>query len=339
MAGQQPARGRAPGDHLKTGAWISGRNAEKTRDSLDPSHVARFVAGRAAMYANQPVGFVRGGVHTVEDLGKTAVFLSKLFNPADPFIKYVDPKYRSAHDQVANAAAGVVAYGRKVVADQGVVKRDIERAVRRANESLNPWATPMAPTIQQEIQRTTALGRNQGELQFNAVMLADGALAARGLTGLGKIPALADEAYLAAGISKRQLADLNKPYVRIGHHNVRQSWTKGLPQFIRDNPVFVVKPPGITKRAFNELHFGLDDSVYGGRLKVDRRGAKGWSGEKLGMQRYNQLDRLAFGTPYSLQLAGAAGGADVILKPLQFGATNGDERAPDDGGVPYRYSR
>jgi hypothetical protein len=197
----------------------------------------------------------------------------------------------------------------------------------------------MAPTVRQEIERNIAIGRNQGELQFNLATLVDGPVALKGLTGLGKIPALTDEAYLAAGLSKRQLADLNQPYARAGHHNVRQSWTKGWPQLIRDNPLFVVKPPGITKREFYELHFGLDDSFHGGSLKRDRRGARGLSGRKVGMQRYNQLDRLAFGTPYPLQVAGAAGGADTILKPLIFGVSNAGQSRPDDGGVPYRYSR
>src|SRR4051812_32809794 len=100
----------------------------------------------------------------------------------------------------------------------------------------------------------------------------------------------------------------------------------------------MVKPSGMTRGDFYQLHYGVDPEMYTARLPRARGGPKSWSGKALGQKRYGPINRYAFGTPEPLQLAGAVNGFGPIFK--NYLPDLGDQ--PDDQNhsrVQNQYSR
>lgn len=335
MAGERAGRGGAPNDQMSPDEWMQrGLDELATlKFGLDHSNFAKREIGNLVDGLNRPVGFARGGWHAAQGVWNGATFAGRLLNPLDSIIH--EPG-EAAWDDVAAGIGNALTYGGKAISNPRVVGNDIADSAKRFYESVEPSATPMADTLAGEINRRARISRNVGESDFGLASALEGGLAVKGLTGLGAMKALTNADYLAAGLSERQIADLNTPYIRTGHHSIAQQYTKGMPRAVRDNPLFVVKPPGITKGDFYQLHFGVDKDFHGARLVRDPAGVKGWSGAKLGLKKYGLLDRIAFGTPEPVKYAGAANAGGLPFNTYHFG--DDDAGAQNDGRVQDRYS-
>lgn len=67
----------------------------------------------------------------------------------------------------------------------------------------------------------------------------------------------------------------------------------------------VLKPPGMSRGDFYELHYKVDPSFYSARLPR-KVGTGGWLGKDIGLQRHEQTGRLWYGSPRELKAAAAA---------------------------------
>lgn len=65
-------------------------------------------------------------------------------------------------------------------------------------------------------------------------------------------------------------------------------WLGGgpVPEFIRQNPLLVIKPDGLTKGEFYKRHYEVDRSYHGGKTGAEF-GSQRWRGEDLGWERRN----------------------------------------------------
>jgi hypothetical protein len=61
---------------------------------------------------------------------------------------------------------------------------------------------------------------------------------------------------------------------------------------VKDSPLNVSKPRGMSQGDFYEYHFGVDPQYYGGKLRSDLNGGRGWSGNRLGLERYSIPERI-----------------------------------------------
>ena len=132
------------------------------------------------------------------------------------------------------------------------------------------------------------------------------------------------------GFTPAQAKYLTEPYPleRDGHHfpipqKLAEKWN--LPDWLRDSPFNVLRPNGISRGRFYELHYRVDPSYHGSGFPRSIGGA--WSGRAIGLQRYEGLTRLWYGTPGSLKVAGgviivvgtASGGYYFLFVPDRSG--------------------
>ncbi|MDP1874161.1 hypothetical protein [Phenylobacterium sp.] len=175
---------------------------------------------------------------------------------------------------------------------------------------LAPSATPVAPTLREELQRRLDIGLNQGGLVFDVGSLAFGGPLAKSTKILGAVKASPVEKYLAQGFAPAQAAHLAKPYPQRnkGHHAVARRWK--LPAVFSESEFNILRPPGITRGDFYERHFEVDPHFHGTKVLNG-----GWSGKKLGLKRHGQLGRIWYGTPEPLKARvgglGAATGSTI----------------------------
>jgi len=99
------------------------------------------------------------------------------------------------------------------------------------------------------------------------------------------------------------------PFRGLGHHFIPRR--KGLPKSYSDSVFNVLKPEGISRGDFYELHYKVDPSYKGGGVI---RG-EGWSGKKLGLEEYGLAGRLWHGSPSPLKarVGGLGGSAGAIM--------------------------
>src|SRR5204863_6805534 len=87
--------------------------------------------------------------------------------------------------------------------------------------------------------------------------------------GLGKFPRLAEalEAAAAArgGRTAAAIERLDRLYEGMGSHYLARRFTKGLPDWIRDNPLIVYKP-AVSQEEIYIRHALLDSRFRGARL-------------------------------------------------------------------------
>ncbi|WP_397580583.1 hypothetical protein, partial [Sphingorhabdus sp.] len=116
--------------------------------------------------------------------------------------------------------------------------------------------------------------------------------------------------FVSQGFSPAQAEYLAEPYVGMGHHFIPRR--AGLPSIISDSPLNVLKPSGISRGNFYELHFKVDPFYPGSRLPGAAGGGV-WNGTSLGLEKYGTVGRLWFGSPTPLKVTVggtvAAGGA------------------------------
>jgi hypothetical protein len=206
-------------------------------------------------------------------------------------------------------------YVRKGFANPAGVRQDILNAGHKLRVDIDPTATPVAPTFTGEMARRFGIGLNQGQLGWNVASLVAGTPALKAVEGLGAVADATSAAKFAEmGFTDAQTARLAESYAGAGHHSpVSQSLAKrlGLPGWLRDSDFNVVKPDGMNQGDFYDFHYRVDPQYYGSGFSP-KIGGPGWSGKKLGLQKYGLLNRIWYGTPTPLAgVSGAAGAAGL----------------------------
>jgi hypothetical protein len=132
-------------------------------------------------------------------------------------------------------------------------------------------------------------------------------------TGAARVAKLVDE-----GANPRLADYLARPYKGMGHHSafprrakipdsilgipVDERWAgKPLPGWFSDSPLNVSIPLGMSRDDFYRYHYGVDRHFHGAKLPPDLNGGKGWSGKRLGLQRYSRAQQTWAGTPVPLK--------------------------------------
>ena len=242
----------------------------------------------------------------MEGLGEGLNFLSRLADPDDAL---TSPRGEAAIDQVVDASKGVFDYVRNGFAHPESVARDIRDKTHQAHVSLDPTATPMATTFPGELRRNFDIGQNQGELAFNVGSFAVGGPFAKGVGAIADVRKGATAAkYLGQGFSPEVAAHLAEPYDGLGHHFGPQRW--GLPPAYSESVFNVLKPGGISRGDFYELHYRVDPSFHGAPLPP-RLGGGSWRGKALGLEKYGPGGQIWHGSPGPLKarVGGLAAGA------------------------------
>lgn len=280
---------------------------------LDRSEAAKFLGGQVAEGVGRAAGVGRGAWHSAVGAAQGADFLNRLLNPSDVIFNGPD----SAWGHVLSSGEAAADYVRKGFANPAGLRQDILNAGHRFRVGIDPTATPVAPTFTGEMARRFGTGLNQGELGWDVASLVAGTPALKAVEGLGAIGDATSAAKFAEmGFTDAQAARLAEPYTGVGHHSpVSQSLAKTLrlPDWLRDSSFNVVKPDGMNQGDFYKFHFQTDPQYYGSGFSP-KIGGPGWSGKKLGFQKYGLLNRFWYGTPTPLAglsaTAGVAGLSD-----------------------------
>lgn len=262
------------------------------RSWLDNSPLAKRVVGDAAAVAGQGYGVLRGGWHGVEG----AATIARLVNPLDPLLSAPG---EAAWDQVIGSGRRIASGIARRVADPNLLRDDFHRA----NVALNPEASPIASTVHDEIRRRFRIGANQGELLFNLAAVPLGGEVGSGLEALEYAGEAGDVGkYLKKGFSQGQAEELAQPYDGMGHHIIGRAETMPAilgggpwPKALTESPLFLLKPRGIDKGQFYELHYGVDRRFHGTRIKGFGKG-QGFSGRNLGLPEFQGVERAWRGT-------------------------------------------
>jgi hypothetical protein len=276
---------------------------------LDRSGTAKFFGGQMAEQVGQGAGVARGTWHSVEGLAQTLDFVDRLLDPDDAEVNGAD---NAAWGRVFATGKSAANYIHRGIADPASVGRDVGITVKKLYTDTVPSATPTAPAFAGEMARRLGIGLNQGELGWDVGSLALGSPALKTVEGLGALgDATSAAEYVEKGFSAAQADRLAKPYSGVGHHSpLSQTLANklGVPDWLRDSPFNVVKPDGMNQGDFYGFHFRTDPQFYGAGFSR-KIGGGGWSGKKLGLQKYGVLGRFWYGTPTPLAGVSAAAGA------------------------------
>lgn len=297
-----------------------GGQAPRAKVDLSRNPVVKAVAGDVAQRVGNAAGVVGGGVHAVEGLADGAVFARRL---ADPLDMLVSPPGESAAEQLLGAASRGVDYVRRGIADPQIVVRDVRDKAHQMRVELDSTATPVAPTVSEEVRRRLGIGMNQGELAFDVGSFAVGgplAKSAKGLSAISK--ASKAEKYLAQGFTPAQAAHLAERYPKygMGHHFGPQRM--GLPRSYSESVFNRLKPEGITRGDMYELHYEVDPKFHatGFPLKV---GGGRWSGAALGLKKHGLAGRLWHGSPAPLKAR--VGGLGATTGAAMYATEDGED--------------
>jgi hypothetical protein len=101
----------------------------------------------------------------------------------------------------------------------------------------------------------------------------------------------------------------------MGHHFIPRNRKIGpvnrqvkLPQLISESRFNVLKPPGMSRGDFYELHYKVDPSFKSARLPREV-GTRSWEGKPIGLEKYGRAGKLWYGSPRELKAAATAFGA------------------------------
>jgi hypothetical protein len=270
-------------------------------DSLNHNLGVRALAGTAAYTVGLPLGVGRGALHAVEGVGQGLNFAASLLSPGGR---------EAARDEAAAAAHSALQYGRSVMADPSRLGSDLTAQGTSAIHNLVPFTTPMADTALGEMGHDFGIGMNAGETAANvaglvaAPELADGLIAARSFAATREANVAK---MMGQGVDEQTARYLSKSYDGQGDHALiprRQASIKipqlgevAIPDWIMNSPLNVSKPRGMSQGDFYEYHYAVDPRFYGARLPSDLNGGKGWSGRRLGLERYSGVQRAWARTP------------------------------------------
>ncbi len=261
------------------------------------------------------------------------MFAGRLMNPLDPFLSRPG---EAAWDQFDRVTRRAIDTGVAAARDPRAAVQQIKAKAAEANRSLNPLATPMAPTLPAELQRSFSIGANQGELAFDIGTLGVGGAGLKGLRGVRAMPKEELVAkYRGQGFNPAEAAYLADPYPTrgMGHHFVPRSFEipekigsiplpKSIvgwkpPETFIESQFNVLKPKNISRGEMYELHHGVDDRFHYARMP-HRLGGSGWSGTRLELERYGPAERLWRGSPAPLKVAAASPPAYGLLNYEAF---------------------
>jgi hypothetical protein len=274
----------------------------------DRNPVVRTLAAEGVRQAVLPIGAARGAIHSAEGLLGGAVFAGRLANPNLDAL--LSPPGMSARDNLNNAARGAVDYLRTATPKK--VVSDVGKQLGHFRASLDPTASPQEPTLLGEMARNVPIDMNQGELAFDVGSTLYGGEAFEGLAALSGLSEAATPAkYLARGYSPELSRYLASPLPEksMGHHFWTRAAVKKTPAPIRpaaravsESRFSVLKPKGMSRGDFYELHFRVDPRYWGGKAGKEFGGVK-WSGKDLGWQKHGLLGRIIDGSPAPLKAA------------------------------------
>jgi hypothetical protein len=276
---------------------------------LDRNPVGKAFGGDYAEKVGRTVGVARGIGHSAVGLGEGLDFVSRLLDPYDAEINGAD---NSAWSQAFAAGKAATDYVGKGLGDPASVGRDIGKKIHDVYVDTVPSATPVADTFIGEMKRRAGIGANQGELAWNAGTLVAGTPALKAVEGLGAAADATGAAkFMEMGFTPAKAARLTEPYNGLGHHSpVPQALADklGLPKWLRDSSLNVVKPDDLNQGDFYEFHFQVDPYFNVARFSP-KIGGGVWNGKVLGLQKYGPLGRFWYGTPTPLAGLSMATGA------------------------------
>ena len=314
---------------------------------LDSSPLAKTVAGKAAESVGQVLGAGRGVVHDAEGLRDGAVLAANLANSRS-----------SQHDAAVRGVTGAMKGAVDYVKSRGEAPRrlldDARQLGTHLNQDLNPKATPEAASLEDEMRRRLDIGMKQGEAVYNvATVVLPVAGELKSAAELGRFAKAGPAKYIKMGASPELANYLATPYDGVGHHSIIPQRAKSvaqipvvkkvakalkvedaskrvlenipIPKSVIDSPFNVVKPQ-VERGQFYQRHVGLD-KYYGGGNVSGEFGGGGWSGGRdLGWTKYNQAERLLYGTPGATK--GVLVGGPAVLEGL--GEFSPDREQVDD---------
>jgi hypothetical protein len=279
--------------------------------------MVRATLGEVADDVGIPFGVARGVFHDIQGAIAGVRLAADLVNDRAP-------GHQNAQRAVEDAAHRAANYVRSRWGQPELLQRDLQNWAARKNRDLNPDATPMGPTIADELLRRFKIGLNEGEVASN-FLPAVGEL--KGAVELGRFAKAGPAKYQKMGATPEQAAYLAERAPGTGHHSVIPQRAKkvrqipaiqkaakavgmpqlpqrvfgdlAVPQRLMDSRFNVVRP-NVERGMMYRRHFGLDDHYYGGRVSADFGGG-GWSGRKLGWRKYGPAERLWYGTPGALK--------------------------------------
>jgi hypothetical protein len=309
---------------------IPDHDASPVVTAKEPAHwwdqwgPVKGIAGTAAFAAGAPIGFARGAIHFGQDIGNDLDFGVRLLDPSDAENHLPG---EGAWDQAADKVRGVLSYGQQRLADRGKLANDVGALGHDARVNLDPL--PIAPTLGDQLGRNFSVGQNWGEGAFDLGSILEGGDLIESLRGAeAASDAAKAPAYIRPGAPPALEAYLEEPYDGLGAHFVprRAKFPETvagipvpqglvgkplLPQWYMDSPFNVWKPDGISRGKFYEEHFRMDDRMYGAPLPRKIDGGRGWSGNRLGLERYSPAGRIWRGAPAPLKAA--VGGSSTAI--------------------------
>jgi RHS repeat-associated protein len=124
--------------------------------------------------------------------------------------------------------------------------------------------------------------------------------------------------FMSQGYTRPASEYLAKPYVGMGEHFLPRRWARnwGVPEFVIENRFNILKPEGISRGRFYELHYLVDEHANQFRLPQSVGGGM-WRGSRLGLDKFGPANKVLYGTALELKLtaggvfAGSATGVGV----------------------------
>ena len=106
--------------------------------------------------------------------------------------------------------------------------------------------------------------------------------------------------FVSQGFNPAQAEYLAAPYPAnaMGHHFIPRR--SGLPSLISDSPLNVLKPSGISRGDFYELHYKVDPYFFNANFPKAIGGT--WRGSSLGFEKYGAIGRVWYGSPTPLKV-------------------------------------
>jgi hypothetical protein len=284
---------------------MDGATSPGVLDSLNHNPITRGAAGLAGYLAGLPTGALRAGWHALEGVEHGWNFVKGLVDSSDA--------RADAWNHAQTAAQDVLQYGRSVFADPSRLASDVLSGAKAANRSLNPLATPIPDTASGAFVHELGIGANTGETLTNIVGAFAAPEVAAGIDAARTFAATREASiakHMGQGFDEPTARYLSKPYEGMGDHALisrsqnailgfKTSLLKGvpIPDWIKDSPLNVSKPRGMSQGDFYEYHYAVDSQFYGAGLPRDLNGGKGWSGKRVGAERYSGAEQLWARTP------------------------------------------
>jgi len=247
-------------------------------------------------------GVVRGGYHALQGFAEAGVVGAEVSNPAlDHVLGFFGQSAEDRLRPVVEAADRDVA---EAMAHPAAAWQNAKDLGHHINVEFNPFATPLPATTGEAYRNGERVAENDGELAFNVGTIPVGGELGATVEGMKYAAEAGDVGkYLEAGFDLKSAQRLAKPYKGMAHH----AWARKralprmlggglMPDWLSESPLNRLQPRGIDTGQMYELHYQVDPNFYGARLS-DRGRGQGWSGRRLGLQKYDTAGQTWHGIP------------------------------------------